>query len=79
MNIDRRKKLYCGPSHKVIPTLTALANLLKDIEASADDINMTNYGGHAKFIKILAMNAQLEVDKIIVNDLTVMEQREVMP
>jgi hypothetical protein len=66
--IDRRKKLYCGPKHKLIPTLEALANYVKAASDTANEIDGLNYGGHKKLITTLLSGATAEVDKLIMID-----------
>ena len=66
--IDRRKNLYCGPSHKLIPCLTALANYLRGINVTAMEIDMLNYASKKRLISSLAIGAIAEVDKLIMID-----------
>jgi len=66
--IDRRKTLYCGPKHKLIPTLTALANYIVGIQRAAKEIDMLNYGSRKVLIETLASGASAEVDKLIMID-----------
>ena len=65
---DRRKNLYCGPEHELIPMLTALANYIKLIHDDATDTNGYNWPDKAKRITILASSAGAEVDKLIMID-----------
>ena len=66
--IDRRKKLYCGPKHKLIPCLTALANYIKAASDTAGEIDGLNYGGHRTLIMTLLSGATAEVDRLILLD-----------
>ena len=65
---DRRHNLYCGPEHKLIPTLTALANFVKKIQDEAHETNPYNWADKAKSIGIIARSAEAEVDKLIMID-----------
>jgi len=65
---DRRKNLYCGPEHKMIPTLTALANYLTLIERYTVDSNGYNWPDMLKKIKTACSGAAAEVDKLILID-----------
>jgi hypothetical protein len=62
---DRRKTLYCGPKHRLVPTLGILADCLLNIEKEANNIDMLNYAGLARSIAIFSRTAQAEVDKLI--------------
>lgn len=73
--IDRRKNIYCGPEHKIIPTLGALMNWLRVIENTAKELNMTNYGGHKHLIEVSAKSAMAEVDKLIMIDCKAVETK----
>ena len=77
--IDRRKTLYCGPSHKFIPTLKNLSEKLKEIQDQCEDITGLTYASHAKMIRILAAQACIEVDKLIMKDIEATEELEVAP
>jgi hypothetical protein len=72
---DRRKNLYCGPDHKLTPTLTALANAIQSIINKAmlekDGVRLVsglNYAGTIKEIGIYARTAASEIDKLIMID-----------
>lgn len=65
---DRRRNLYCGPEHKLIPTLEALANYLQLIKEDVEQTNPYNWADRIKRIGILASGAEAEVDKLILID-----------
>ena len=65
---DRRHNLYCGPEHKLIPTLEALANYIHCIALEAKEENGYNWADKAKRIVVLATGAAAEVDKLIMID-----------
>jgi 23S rRNA A1618 N6-methylase RlmF len=65
---DRRKNLYCGPEHKLIPTLTALADYIKRISDDVQNTNPYNWPDKIKQIGIFASCAGAEVDKLIMID-----------
>ena len=65
---DRRQNLYCGPEHKLIPTLEALANYIQTISATADTVTPDNYHDRIKLVRVLASGAMAEVDKLIMID-----------
>ena len=65
---DRRLNLYCGPEHKLIPTLTALAHFIQQIERDVNEANGYNWPDRIKSIGILARGAEAEVDKLILID-----------
>jgi len=65
---DRRQNLYCGPEHKLIPTLSALANYVKLIGDEAKDANPYNWADKVKRVVTLANGACAEVDKLIMID-----------
>lgn len=73
---DRRKTLYCGPKHRLVPTLGVLANCLLAIEENAKNITMLNYAGNAKAIEIFSRTAQAEVDKLIMIENKELQKQE---
>jgi hypothetical protein len=69
MEFDRRKKFYCGPDHKVIPTFETLANAIREIMILADGVTMLNHANRTNQIRILASCAEAEVNKLITSSL----------
>lgn len=72
---DRRKNLYCGPEHRITPTLGALANAILGIISLSEiykegqrQITELNYARRINDIAIFARTAASEVDKLIMID-----------
>lgn len=74
IKLERRKNLYCGPEHVFIPTLTKLASLVEEISKACDAVHINNYQDKKKLIRVLADNAKLEVDKLILKDIQLVEE-----
>ena len=65
---DRRKNLYVGPDHQVIPTYNLFCNFLVTAKDACRGVDGLNYGSRIKEINIMLLNMETEINKIFKKD-----------